>query len=172
MTNKTPKAIFLDRDGTLIRDKNYLSRVEDIEYFPDTFAALKIMQAHGYRLYVITNQSGVGRGFFPLESVHAVHAAMDADMTIHKLEPYQGWGICPHSPDEACSCRKPGPQMIQEFLQRDGLDPKLCWMLGDKEIDAACGMNAGIQGAVVREKSAAGKHTFFATLLDFAKSLG
>ena len=50
MTNKTPKAIFLDRDGTLIRDKNYLSRVEDIEYFPDTFAALKIMQAQGYRL--------------------------------------------------------------------------------------------------------------------------
>jgi len=65
MTNKTPKAIFLDRDGTLIRDKNYLSRVEDIEYYPDTFEALRSMQLKGYRLYVITNQSGVGRGYFP-----------------------------------------------------------------------------------------------------------
>lgn len=171
MTNKTPKAIFLDRDGTLIRDKNYLSRVEDIEYFPDTFAALTLMQAKGYRLYVITNQSGVGRGFFPLEAVYAVHAAMDADMTTHKLEPYEGWGICPHSPDEACSCRKPAPQLIQDFMQRDGLDEKQCWMLGDKGIDAQCGLNAGIKGAVVREKSAAENYVYFSTLLEFAQAL-
>jgi len=171
MTNKTPKAVFLDRDGTLIRDKNYLSRVEDIEYFKDTFDALRMMHEKGYALYVITNQSGVGRGFFTLDAVSAVHKMMDADMKHNKLPPYKGWGVCPHAPDDACECRKPLPKLVLDFIKRDQLDGQQCWMVGDKEIDAACGINAGIQGAVVRERAAAIGHKFFATLLDFAQSL-
>jgi histidinol-phosphate phosphatase family protein len=171
MTNKTQKAVFLDRDGTLIRDKNYLSRVEDIEYFSDTFESLKLMHTKGYRLYVITNQSGVGRGFFPLSSVESIHQMMDQDMLAHRLPHFAGWGVCPHGPDQNCTCRKPSPEMIKKFLQRDHLDPAQCWMVGDKEIDAACGVNAGINGAVVREKSAAGSHTFHSSLFAFAATL-
>lgn len=171
MTNKSQKAVFLDRDGTLIRDKNYLSRVEDIEYFTDTFESLKLMLNKGYRLYVITNQSGVGRGFFPITSVTAVHQAMDEDMRNHKLPHFSGWGVCPHSPEQNCTCRKPMPEMIQKFIDRDHLDPAQCWMVGDKGIDAACGVNAGINGAVVRQKSAAGTHPFHSSLFAFAVTL-
>lgn len=176
MTNKTPgttvrKAVFLDRDGTLIRDKNYLSRVEDIEYFTDTFEALQLLHTKGYRLYVITNQSGVGRGYFPIESVSAVHQAMDEDMRAHQLPHFAGWGVCPHGPDQNCRCRKPKPELIQQFLERDQLDLSACWMVGDKEIDAACGVNAGIKGAIVRVKEATGSHPFYPTLLAFAQGL-
>ncbi len=171
MTNKTPKAIFLDRDGTLIRDKNYLSQPKDIEYFPDTFEALQLMQTKGYQLYVITNQSGVGRGFFTLQDVTAVHRAMEQDLVQAKLSPYAGWGVCPHAPDQGCQCRKPFPKLILDFIQRDQLDPAQCWMLGDKGIDAECGINAGIRGGVVREKNNAGPYDYYDTLLAFAQQL-
>ncbi len=171
MTNKPPKAVFLDRDGTLIRDKNYLSNPKDIEYYPDTFQALKMMHEKGYRLYVITNQSGVGRGYFNLADVQNVHTVMDADMLHNRLPHFRGWGICPHAPHDNCSCRKPHPKLIHDFIERDDLDPKQCWMVGDKTIDAECGVNAGINGAIVREKAAAGVHKYFNSLLDFATSL-
>lgn len=172
MTNNSlRKAVFLDRDGTLIRDKNYLSRVEDIEYFSDTFEALKLMVTKGYRLYVITNQSGVGRGYFSIEAVNAIHQVMDEDMRAHKLPHFAGWGVCPHAPDQNCTCRKPMPELIQKFLERDQLDASLCYMVGDKEIDAACGIAAGMQGAVVRVKAAANQHTFHSSLFAFAVTL-
>lgn len=169
MTNKTPKAIFLDRDGTLIRDKNYLSRPEDIEYFPDTFRALALLRSKGYRLFVITNQSGVGRGFFTLDDVHRVHAVMDQDLEAQGLPRFDGWGVCPHAPHENCACRKPRATLITDVLNREGLDAGQCWMLGDKDIDAHCGLNAGIHGAVVRQRSASAELKFFATLLEFAE---
>jgi len=96
---------------------------------------------------------------------------MAGDMAAQKLEPFVDWAICPHAPDQACACRKPKPKLILDFIRRDGLDPKQCWMLGDKDIDAACGINAGINGAVVREKANAGAHTYFATLADFVETL-
>ncbi len=171
MTNKTPKGVFLDRDGTLFRDKNYLQDPADIEYFPDTFDALRLLRDKGYALYLITNQSGVGRGFFPIQSVQAVHRALESDMLARGLPRFRGIGVCPHAPHQECLCRKPLPHMVKEFLLRDRLEPKLCWMVGDKTIDAACGANAGINGAVVRERAHAGTYPFHPTLMDFAKSL-
>lgn len=170
MTNKTRKAVFLDRDGTLIRDKNYLARVADIEYFPDTFEALALLASKGFELYVITNQSGVGRGYFGMDAVHAVHQAMDADLQGQGLMPFKGWGVCPHAPDEHCACRKPEPKLILDFIRRDGLDPAQCWMLGDKEIDAESGQRAGVNGATVRVRSK-GNYRSFATLLEFAQQV-
>lgn len=171
MTNNSPKGIFLDRDGTLIRDKNYLSRSEDIEYFPDTFEALRMMSDKGYRLYMITNQSGVGRGFFPAEAVHKVHAAIVQDLLTQHLPQWAGVGVCFHAPHVACPCRKPAPKMVLDLIERDQLNPALCWMAGDKTIDAECGKNAGIKGVVVREKSQEGGYPFFKTLLEFATQL-
>jgi D-glycero-D-manno-heptose 1,7-bisphosphate phosphatase len=173
MTNKTQKAIFLDRDGTIIRDKNYLARVQDIEYYPDTHGALKIMLDKGYRLYMVTNQSGVGRGYFSLDLVHEIHKAIDEDMIKNGLKAFAAWGICPHSPDDNCLCRKPSPKLIVDYIKKDKLDPSLCWMVGDKIIDAECGVNAGIKGVIVREeKHQENKvHPYFKTLLQFAETL-
>lgn len=170
MTNKT-KAVFLDRDGTLIRDKNYLSRVEDIEYFMDTFQALRVMAQKGYRLYMITNQSGVGRGYFSMEAVSAIHEAVNQDLLAHKLPIFAGIGVCPHAPDQNCTCRKPLPELILKFIERDKLDPAQCWMIGDKGIDAECGDAAGIKGAVVRNRANAGSHRFYLSLFEFALGL-
>jgi len=173
MTNKTTKAIFLDRDGTIIRDKNYLARTEDIEYYADTLSALKLMLKKGYKLYIITNQSGVGRGYFTLKTVHEIHQAIDQDLVSQGLPAFSGWGICPHAPDDACDCRKPEPKLILNFIKKDKLDPAQCWMVGDKTIDAECGIRASMQGAIVREESLSQTkdYPYFKTLMDFAESL-
>src|SRR6476620_11750068 len=113
---KTRKAIFLDRDGKLILDKNYLSRVEDMEYFPDTLKALHLFQQLGYELFIVTNQSGVGRGYFALESVHVIHRQLQNDLRENKLAPIKDFAICPHSPDDNCDCRKPSGKMITELI--------------------------------------------------------
>ena len=173
MTNKTTKAIFLDRDGTIIWDKNYLARTDDIEYYPDTLSALKMMIKKGYKLYIITNQSGVGRGYFTLKTVQDIHQAIDLDLTNQGLPAFSGWGICPHAPEQNCTCRKPEPKLILEFMKKDKIDSKTSWMVGDKLIDAECGRKASIQGAIVREStlSQTKEYPFFKTLLEFAESL-
>lgn len=173
MTNKTTKAIFLDRDGTIIWDKNYLARVEDIEYYADTLSALKLMLKKGYRLYVITNQSGVGRGFFDLKTVHQIHQAIDHDLLNQGLPAFSGWAICPHAPEQGCECRKPHPKLIMDIVKKEKIDPQKSWMVGDKVIDAECGVNASLRGALVREPKLADtkEHPFFKTLLEFAESL-
>ncbi len=167
---KTRKAIFLDRDGTLILDKNYLSRVEDMEYFPDTMKALQLLQALGYELFIVTNQSGVGRGYFSLESVYVIHRQLQNDLREQKLSPFKDFAICPHSPDEGCVCRKPSGQMIKDLMERHHVSPEHSWMIGDKLIDAQAGKDAGINSAIIRH-SESKDFPFYKTLLDFAQTL-
>jgi histidinol-phosphate phosphatase family protein len=167
---KTRKAIFLDRDGTLILDKNYLSRVEDMEYFPDTIKALQLFQQQGFDLFVVTNQSGVGRGYFSLESVYVIHRQLQNDLREQKLSPFKDFAICPHSPDEGCVCRKPSGQMITDLLTKYNLSAEHSWMVGDKIIDAEAGKNAGVNSVLVRHTESK-DYPYFKTLLEFAQSL-
>lgn len=167
---KTRKAIFLDRDGTLILDKNYLSRVEDMEYFPDTMKALQLFQGLGYELFIVTNQSGVGRGYFSLEAVYVIHRQLQNDLREQKLSPFRDFAICPHSPDEGCTCRKPSGQMIKDLMAKYNISPENSWMIGDKIIDAESGKDAGIKSAIIRA-SESKDFPYFKTLLDFAHTL-
>lgn len=160
----------MDRDGTIILDKNYLSRVEDIEYYPDTLKALQLFQNLGYELFIVTNQSGVGRGYFSLEAVYVIHKQLQNDMREQKLAPFKDFAICPHSPDDQCECRKPSGKMIQDLMEKYHISPEHSYMVGDKLIDAQAGMNAGILGIQVRHSNSA-DYPFFKTLLDFANSL-
>lgn len=141
--------------------------MEDIEYFPDTMKALHLFQEMGYELFVVTNQSGVGRGYFGLESVYVIHRQLQNDLRENKLHPFKDFAICPHSPDDKCLCRKPSGQMIQELIAKHHVDPKNSYMVGDKLLDAESGRNAGVSGITVREEQ---KSDFphFKTLLDFA----
>ena len=141
-----------------------------MEYYSDTFKALRLFQQLGYDLFVITNQSGVGRGYFSLEAVYVIHKQLQNDLREQKLEPFKDFAICPHSPDDKCSCRKPSGQMIQDFMEKYHISKEDSFMVGDKVIDAEAGKNAGIQGVIVRT-IASKDYPYFKTLLEFAQSL-
>jgi len=145
--------------------------VEDIEYFSDTFKAIQIFQNLGFELFIVTNQSGVGRGYFSLESVYVIHKQLQNDLRENKLQPFKDFAICPHSPDDECRCRKPHPQMLLELAEKYKIDLKKSYMIGDKLIDAECGKNAGTQGIIVRQTTTNTDFPFHKTLLDFAKTL-
>ncbi len=141
-----------------------------MEYFPDTLKALQLLQSLGYELFIVTNQSGVGRGYFSLENVYVIHKQLQNDLREHKLNPFKDFAICPHSPDDKCECRKPSGKMIQELIAKYNLSPDHCYMVGDKLIDAEAGKNAGVQGVLVRHNHGT-EFPFFKSLTDFANSL-
>ena len=141
-----------------------------MEYFQDTFKALQTLQGLGFDLFIVTNQSGVGRGYFALENVYVVHKQLQNDMRENKLQVFKDFAICPHSPDDNCECRKPNGKMIQDLIAKHNIDPTESYMVGDKVIDAEAGKNAGVKGVIVRTKENK-EYPFFKTLLDFAYSL-
>lgn len=132
--------------------------------------ALQVFQSLGYELFIVTNQSGVGRGYFSLESVYVIHRQLQNDVREQKLEPFQDFAVCPHSPDDNCDCRKPSGKMIKELIVKYGISSEGSYMVGDKLIDAEAGKDAGINGVIVRQK-AASDFPYFKTLLEFANSL-
>lgn len=142
------KAIFFDRDDTLIVNKPYLHKPEDIVYFSDTFSALKKIQDLGYLLFIVTNQSGVGRKMFTIDDVHKVHQKLLSDFLAHNVE-ISDIKICPHAPTDGCDCRKPSPKMILELIDQYSVDRDKSLMVGDKVIDYEAGVAAGLQSFIV-----------------------
>lgn len=143
------KALFLDRDGNLVRDGHHTCEPDQIVLIPGVKEALHACLGEGYRLFILTNQSGIGRGIFTWEQYHACHARM-----LELLElPAPGFtDVCaaPERPDEPSPYRKPSPRFIQESLVRHGLDPRESWMIGDRRTDWQAALNAGIRGCAVR----------------------
>src|SRR5690606_37758401 len=119
---------------------------------PDTMKALQIFQSLGYELFIVTNQSGVGRGYFSLENVHVIHRQLQNDLRMSKLQPIKDFAICPHSPEDKCDCRKPSGKMILDLIEKHHISAKDSYMLGDKIADVECGVNAGVTGVLVREQ--------------------
>ena len=146
MTNELQKAVFLDRDGTLIEEVDFLSRVEDMRLFASTAAALTRLHLAGYKLFVVTNQSGIARGYFGEADVQAIHDRLQADLG----GLISGFQFCPHMPDAGCRCRKPNVGMIDSSLKGSTVDASNSWMIGDKLLDIETGFNAGLRTALVR----------------------
>lgn len=142
-------ALFLDRDGNLIRDHHHTSRVEQIEPLPGVREALLACMGAGYRLFILTNQSGIGRGLFSWEDYEACHRRM---LELLDLPPpgFDGCMAAPERPDEPSLYRKPSPRFILESVARHGLDPTRSWMVGDRRTDWMAGLNAGIRSCAVR----------------------
>ena len=139
------KAIFIDRDGTLVEEVNFLHRVEDLRYFSFTDEAIKLLKAHDFLVIVVTNQSGIGRGIYTENEMHNIHAQIQTDLTA-KLDAFY---FCPHLPDEGCACRKPNLGMIEAACADFSIDLENSWMIGDKAIDAETGFNASLKTALV-----------------------
>ena len=136
------KAVFLDRDGTVIVDRGYLDSPAGVALLPGAGAALRRLADLGFRLVLVTNQSGVGRGFFSLHAVERQHARLQ-----NLLAPFgvvfDAVEVCPHHPDDACRCRKPAPELLLRAALRCGLEPARSYMIGDKPSDVGAGRAAG-----------------------------
>ncbi|MBI3884870.1 MAG: HAD-IIIA family hydrolase [Opitutae bacterium] len=142
------KALFLDRDGTLIRDKDYLADPAGVEVIPGVPAALRRVQALGYLLFLFTNQSGIGRGFHSLADVLRVNERMEELLGLPRPL-FTDICIAPEAPGQPSLYRKPSPRFIHEMRAKHRLDPALCWMVGDRESDLGAGLAAGIRAAAV-----------------------
>jgi histidinol-phosphate phosphatase family protein len=138
------KAIFFDRDDTLIIDKNYMFKPDDLEFFPDTISTLKSLQQAGYLLFIVTNQSGVGRGYFSVDQMHEFNNHMLRDLKSKGIE-IKELVFCPHAPDDGCDCRKPSPKLINELCQKYNILKSQSFMVGDKVSDVESGKAAGLK---------------------------
>jgi len=142
------RAVFLDRDGTLIAEKNYLSRPEDVQIFPATPAGLKRLGDAGFRLFIVSNQSGVGRGYFTLADVDNVNQHLGRELARSGVR-FEKIYIAPEKPGEPSHGRKPSPQFLFDARDEFGLDLAQSYLIGDKLIDLECGWNAGVKKSIL-----------------------
>jgi D-glycero-D-manno-heptose 1,7-bisphosphate phosphatase len=142
------RAVFLDRDGTLIEEKNYLHRVEEVEIFPGAGAALKRLAKAGFQLFIVTNQSGIGRGFFTLAEAENVNRHVTEVLAREGIR-FEKIYLAPEAPDQPSRGRKPSPQFLFDARDEFGLDLAESFMVGDKLIDLECGWNAGVKKSLL-----------------------
>jgi len=144
------KAVFLDRDGTINYERNYIHKIEDFELIPGTLEALKLLRDNKVKIYIITNQAGIARGYFTKEQYH--------DLTRHMLSRFDEIGCkieevlyCPHHPDgtipeytRKCQCRKPGTKLIEEVMEKEKFKADDIALVGDRDSDIEAGLRLGI----------------------------
>lgn len=153
-SNESWPAVFLDRDGTLMRDVDYCGDPGEVEVFPEAAGALRRLKQNGYMLIVITNQSGIGRGYFTEAEYRAVEQEFVRQLGDGLIDASY------HTPDLPTSNsirRKPGPGMILEAQRDHRLDLRRSFMIGDKATDIGCGRNAGVRTILVQTGYGAGE---------------
>ena len=142
------RAVFLDRDGTLIEEREYLSRPAGVAPFPNAAAALRTLQGAGFKLFIVSNQSGVGRGYFTLDDVARVNARLTSIFARYGVR-FEKIYVAPEAPDQPSRGRKPSPQFLFDARDQFGLDLSASYMIGDKWIDLECGWNAGVKKCIL-----------------------
>lgn len=141
--------LFLDRDGVLIRDRDYLADPAGVELLPGVVEALGTARRAGFRLVGVSNQSGLGRGYFTYEQFRAVMQELDRQLAQAGV-PLDGFYYCPHAPAQDCTCRKPLPGLLEEAAHDGAWNPALSWVIGDKASDVQLGRDAGLGACLVR----------------------
>ena len=149
-------AVFIDRDGTMIHDVGYLSRKDEVRWYPWTADAIRLLNRAGYLVCVVTNQGGIGLGYTNDAFVRETHASLDATLAASGAK-IDGWYFCPHHPDAVipalaidCGCRKPKRGMIDMAMREHAIDLSRSFTIGDKAIDVALGTGVGAKGILVR----------------------
>ena len=144
-------AVFLDRDGTINVEKNYLHQVQDWEWISGAQEAIKMLRDCGFLVVVISNQAGIARGYYASEDVKALHIHVDQEL-LKMSTGVDAYYWCPHHPDFGfgCSCRKPAPGMILQAAKDLNIDLEASWMVGDKAIDVEAGLVAGVESLLVQ----------------------
>lgn len=164
------KAIFLDRDGIINIDHSYVYKKENFEFCDGVFEALQYFQFLGYQLFIVTNQSGIGRGYYTKEDFEKLTSWMLQEFTYKDIKITKVY-YCPHTPDEGCACRKPKIGMFKKAQEEFDIDMKNSWMIGDKPSDIQAGYNAGISNTIFVNKTTTCKDASYSvnSILDTIK---
>ncbi len=141
-------AVFLDRDGTICEEVNYLSRPEDLRLFPFAADAVKLLHQKGFLVILITNQSGIGRGYFSADMLNIIHEKMERELAENEAK-LDAIYFCPHVSEDFCLCRKPKAGMIEQAAEDFEIDLEKSWMIGDKIADVKAGFNAKTKTCLV-----------------------
>ena len=166
------KAVFLDRDGVVTEDFGYVHKIKDFKLIKNSAEGLKLLK--DYKLFFITNQSGIGRGYFKFEDFLNYNNRVIKELKKHKIKIEKTY-VCPHRPDDSCECRKPKTKLIKDAEKEFGIDLKKSFMIGDKKIDVEMGHNAGcrailvLTGNGIKEKESSNADYVAKDLLDAAK---
>ncbi len=149
------KAVFLDRDGTINEEMGYVNHIERFHLLPRVGQAIRLLNQHGWKAVVITNQSGVAKGYFPESLIHEIHRRMQ-DLLKKEGAHLDGIYYCPHHPDagappyrQKCRCRKPATGLIEDAVKELDLDTSASYMVGDRGMDIAFAHKVGARGILV-----------------------
>jgi D-glycero-D-manno-heptose 1,7-bisphosphate phosphatase len=140
-------AAFIDRDGTIMEDADYCSHPKDVRIFPGVLEALRRLKSRGFKIIIITNQSGIGRGLFTLDQYRAVESEVSRQLGDGLVDATY---YCPDTPGQHSDCRKPAPGMVVKATRDHQIDLARSFLIGDKEIDVECAHNAGVRAIRVR----------------------
>lgn len=144
------RAVFLDRDGTVAEDVGYCSSPEDFRLFVTTVPAIKLLRQHGFRVIIVTNQSGIGRGYFTEEILAEIHRQMQAELSRGGAS-VDAIYYCPHHPDDSCQCRKPRPQLVLRAARDHDIDLGCSFVVGDQPGDIELGKAVGCRTLLIED---------------------
>ena len=147
MRDALSPAVFIDRDGTIMEDTDFCSHPKDVRIFPGVLEALRHLKSRGFKLIIITNQSGIARGLFTLDQYRAVQAEVLRQLGGDLIDDTY---YCPDAPGQDSDCRKPAPGMVIKATRDHQIDLFRSFLIGDKEIDVECAHNAGVRAIRVR----------------------
>lgn len=142
------RAVFLDRDGTMARDVHYCRRVEDFELLAAVPKAIKLLSASGFKVVLITNQSGIARGYFTEETLAQINKKMEDELAEHGAH-LDAIYYCPHHPDEGCECRKPKTALFKRATKELDIDLDHSFVIGDMQMDVDAGKVLGCKTVLV-----------------------
>jgi len=149
------RAVFLDRDGTMAEDVSYCRRPEDFRLLPNTARAIKLLNEHGFKVIVVTNQSGIARGYFTEETLAEIHEKMKEELARQGAR-VDAIYYCPHHPDDNCDCRKPKPGMMLQAVKDYHIDLKRSFVMGDMPSDIAMGKATGCRAILIGNRPPVG----------------
>lgn len=169
--SKTPpprRLALLDRDGTIIVDKVYLSDPDGIAFAPGAIEGMRLLRDAGFALVLITNQSGIARGFFDAATLKRIHDRLVSMLAAEGLR-LEAIYVCPHQPGDGCDCRKPAPGMLRRAMRELGFGPDEAVMIGDSDADMGAAEAAGVRAVRV---AGAGGPASIGAAHDFLEAAG
>ena len=144
------KAVFIDRDGTINVNVGYIDHPDDFQMYPGVIEGIKLLKKNGYKIIIVTNQSGIGRGYFVKKNLDDIHHKMNHELSENGTT-VDAIYYCPHHPDDQCNCRKPKTGLLEQAVKDLNIDIKESFIIGDRMLDMEAGDKIGCNTVLVPE---------------------